>query len=151
MPWCVPGRAFVLGTALNKLHPVTLTPSELCDRALPRPLVTRGWGLSASHLASIFYSLVGGGGSRGTPTYMTQNDPPRCADHFEGCIKGEIFLEKQSSRPLCGAIGESSLEVVDQPLGTGLSREPLSQITPPPLGGSNDPPPPRAQHNFHHA
>ena len=57
MPWCVPGRAFVLGTALNMLHPVTLTPSELCDRALPRPLVTRGWGLSASHLASIFYSL----------------------------------------------------------------------------------------------
>ena len=57
MPWCVPGRAFVLGTALNKLHPVTLTPSELCDRALPRPLVTRGWGLSTSHLASIFYSL----------------------------------------------------------------------------------------------
>ena len=33
MPWCLPGRAFVLGTALNKLHPVTLTPSELCDRA----------------------------------------------------------------------------------------------------------------------
>ena len=57
MPWRVPGRAVVLGTALNKLHPVTLTPSELCDCALPRPLVTRGWGLSASPMASSFYSL----------------------------------------------------------------------------------------------
>ena len=57
MPWCVPGRAFVLGTALNKLHPVTLTPSEFCDRALPRPFVTRGWGLSTSPMASSFYSL----------------------------------------------------------------------------------------------
>ena len=37
---------------------------------------------------------------------------------------GEFFVEKKTSRPLCGAVGESSLEVLDQPLGTGLSREP---------------------------
>ena len=26
---------------------------------------------------------------------MTQNDPPRCADHFEACIMGEIFFGKK--------------------------------------------------------
>ena len=57
MPWCAPCRAFVLGTALNKLHPVTLTLSELCDRALPSPFITCGRGLSASPMASTFYSL----------------------------------------------------------------------------------------------
>ena len=57
MPWCVPGCGFVLGTALIKLHPFTLTLSELCDGALPRPFVTRGWGLSTSPMASSFYSL----------------------------------------------------------------------------------------------
>ena len=43
---------------------------------------------------------------------------------------GYIFLKKQSSGPLCGAIGESSLEVSDHPLGTGLSGEPFPR--PPP-------------------
>ena len=57
MLWCVPGRAFVLSTALNMLHPVTLTRSGLCDHAHPRTFVTRGWGLAASPMASSFYSL----------------------------------------------------------------------------------------------
>ena len=57
MSWCFPGRAFVLGTALNMLHPVTLTPSELCNHARSRTFVTHGWGFTASPLASSFYSL----------------------------------------------------------------------------------------------
>ena len=57
MPWCVPGRAFVLGTTLNMLHPVTLTPLGLCDLAHPRTFVTRGWGFSTSPMASGFYPL----------------------------------------------------------------------------------------------
>ena len=57
MPWCVPGRAFVLGTALNMLHPVILTPLGVCDHARPRTFVTRGWGFAASPVVSGFYSL----------------------------------------------------------------------------------------------
>ena len=66
---------------------------------------------------------------------------------------GVIFLKKKSSGPLCGAVGESSSEVLDWPLGTGLSREPLSQTPCPPSGGLEwtPPPPPRTQANFPHA
>ena len=49
-----------------------------------------------------------------TTTYMTQNDPPRCADHFEVCIMGgNLLKKKKSSRRLCGAVDESSSEVLD--------------------------------------
>ena len=57
MAWCVPGRGFVLRTALNMFHPFTLTPSELCGHARPRTFVTRGWGFADSPMAPGFYSL----------------------------------------------------------------------------------------------
>ena len=61
----------------------------------------------------------------GTPTYVTQNDPPRCADLCEGCVMGDMCFEKKLRSPLCGAGGESSSEVLHSPLWTSLSREPL--------------------------
>ena len=70
---------------------------------------------------------------------MTQNDAPRRAGHFEGCITGGLR----------GAGDESSSEVLDWPLGAGLSREPLSQTPQPPrIGGLERPPPPRARKPF---
>ena len=84
MPWCVPGRAFVLGTALNMLHPVTLMPSGLCDHVRPRTFVTRGWGFAASPMASGFYSLY-----NGMPTcsaiicFVQVLHQPRCVLHCE--------------------------------------------------------------------
>ena len=68
---------------------------------------------------------------------------------------GEIFLKKKSSRLLHGAGGESSGEVLDSPLWTGLSREPLSQTPPPLLHGArtttapHPPTPPTPPHPPH--
>ena len=59
-----------------------------------------------------------------------------------------FFVQQNSSGSLRGAGGESSSEVFDRPLWTGLSREPLSQNPPPPppsfWGLKRPPPPPRA-------
>ena len=40
---------------------------------------------------------------------------------------GDPFLKKKSPKPLRGAIGESSIEVLDLPYVTRLSQEPLTQ------------------------
>ena len=84
---------------------------------------------------------------------MTQNDPHDALIILRYVSWGNFFLKKKSSGPLSGAVGESSSEVLDQPLGTGLSREPLFQTPPPLWGGSNDPPPPPppSATNFPHA
>ena len=72
---------------------------------------------------------------------------------------GETFLKKKTSRPLCGAVGESSLEVLSleesfiiiirgfRPASWDwpAPRAPFPDPPPPPLGGSNDPP---GQANF---
>ena len=57
---------------------------------------------------------------------MTQNDPHDALIILRYVPCGKFFLKKQSSRPLRSAVGESSSEVLDWPLGTALSQEPLS-------------------------
>ena len=72
----------------------------------------------------------------------TQNDPPRCADRFEGCVMGGIVFEKTFFRAASRRRWSLIVRGLTRPLWTGLSREPLCQSPPPPSGGSNDPPRP---------
>ena len=71
-----------------------------------------------AHVTGTSDGLMGEGGSQGTLTFLAQNDPPQCADHFEVCIMGEF-----SSGPLRDAGGESSLvfspDCLDWPVKRG--------------------------------
>ena len=75
---------------------------------------------------------------------MAQNDPHDALIILGYVSWGKYFLNKNPSGPFCGASGESSTEFLDQPLWTGLSREPLSQPPPPLLQGAQTTAPPRA-------
>ena len=115
----------------------------------------RFWGGGGGSLQPLFQTLApfrahltgtpegltgGGGGAEVSPTKMTQTDPPQCAAHSEGCIVGGIlFRKKKSSGPLRSAGGESSLEFLDWPLGTGCHE---SRSPPPPVQGAQTIPPP---------
>ena len=69
---------------------------------------------------------------------MTQNDPHDALIILRYVSWGKFSLEKN----LRGARAESSLELLDWPLWTGLSQVSISQTPPPPSGDSCDPPPP---------
>ena len=72
---------------------------------------------------------------------MTENDPHDALIILRYVSWGEFFF-KTNLLGRFAASGESSLEVLDQPLGTGLSREPLYQTPPLLFGGARMPPPP---------
>ena len=88
--------------------------------------------------------VVGGGRGGGGATYMTQNDPPPCADHFDCTFGGNFSKEKKlSSAPKsfsCDNIPVTQAPNPDPPHSHPLQK---ARPSPPPLlPASANPSPP---------